>query len=64
MHEIKLKVHCLRHISQFLLRKNEDIIIDGFSIEILRGDHPSGDKQGGVCVYFKENLPIKRRKDL
>ena len=44
--------------------KNEDIIIDGFSTEIFRSDHPSGDKQGGVCVYFKENLPVKRRKDL
>ena len=44
--------------------KNEDIIIDGFSTEIFRSDHPGGDKQGGVCVYFKENLPVKRRKDL
>ena len=44
--------------------KNEDIIIDGFSTEIFRSDHPSGDKQGGVCVYFKGNLPVKRRKDL
>ena len=43
--------------------KNEDIIIDGLSTEIFRSDQPSGDKQGGVCVYFKENLPIKRRKD-
>ena len=24
--------------------KNEDIIIDGFSTEIFRSDHPSGDK--------------------
>ena len=44
--------------------KNEDIIIYGFSTEIFRSDHPSGDKQGGVRVYFKENLPVKRRKDL
>ena len=44
--------------------KNEDNIIDVFSTEIFRSDHPSGDKQGGVCVYFKENLPVKRRKDL
>ena len=43
--------------------KNEDIIIDGFSTEIFRSYHPSGDKQDGVCVYFKENLPVKRRKD-
>ena len=33
--------------------------------EIFRSDHPSGNKVGGgVCLYFKENLPIKRRKDL
>ena len=44
--------------------KNEDIIIDGFSTEIFRSDHPSGDRQGGVCVYLKENLPVKLRKDL
>ena len=44
--------------------KNEDIIINGFSTEIFRSGHPSGDKQGRVCVYFKENLPVKRRKDL
>ena len=27
-------------------------------------DHPNGKKEGGVCLYFKKNLPIKRRKDL
>ena len=43
---------------------DEDIFIEGFSKEIFRSDHPSGDKKGGVCIYFKENLPIKRRKDL
>ena len=43
---------------------NEEILIEGFSKEIFHNDHPSGDKQGGVCIYFKENLPIKRRKDL
>ena len=42
---------------------NEEILIEGFSKEIFRNDHPSGNKQGGVCTYFKENLPIKRRKD-
>ena len=44
--------------------KNEDIYIDGFSTEIYRNDHPSNSKTGGVCVYFRENLPIKRRGDL
>ena len=34
-------------------------MIEGFSKEIFCNVHPSGDKQGGVCIYFKENLPIK-----
>ena len=43
---------------------NEEILIEGFSKEILRNDHPSGDNQDGVCIYFKENFPIKRGKNL
>ena len=37
---------------------DEDIFIEGFSKEIFRSDHPSGDKKGGVYIYFKETLPI------
>ena len=44
--------------------KDEDIRIEGYSREIFRSDHPNGKKEGGVCLYFKESLPIKRRKDL
>ena len=54
-------------ISESLLNdsiKDDEIHIEGFSKEIFRSDHPSGKKVGGVCLYFKENLPIKRRKDL
>ena len=29
---------------------DEDIFIKGFSEEIFRSDHPSGDKRGGVCI--------------
>ena len=43
---------------------NEDIFIEGFSKEIYRNDHPSNTKKGGVCLYFREGLPIKRRTDL
>ena len=42
---------------------DEDIFIEGSSKEIFRSDHLSGDKKGGVCIFFKEAL-IKRRKDL
>ena len=44
--------------------KYEDIIIDAFSTEIFCSDHPSGDKQSGVCVYSKENIHIKRKNDI
>ena len=29
---------------------------------IVRSDHPSGSKKGGVCCYFKESLPIRMLK--
>ena len=43
---------------------NEDIQIEGFSCDVFRSDHPSNSRNpGGVCLYYKENLPIKRRND-
>ena len=36
--------------------KDEDIRIEGYSREIFRSDHPNGKKEGGVCLYCKENL--------
>ena len=42
---------------------DEDIYIKGFSKDVLRNDHPSNTKVGGVCLYFREGLPITRRKD-
>ena len=41
---------------------DENINIDGYSI--LRADHPSNHKRGGVCIYFKQSLPLIRRNDL
>ena len=44
---------------------NEDTQIKGFSCDILRSHHPSDTRNpGGVCLYYKENIPIKRRNDL
>ena len=43
---------------------NEDIQIKGFSCDILRSDHPSDTRNpGGVCLYYKENIPIKCKND-
>ena len=44
--------------------KNENITMEGFSKDVFRSDHPSDSKIGGVCVYYRENLPIRRRLDL
>ena len=31
---------------------------------LLRCDHPSSSKRGGVCIFYKEYLPINRHDDL
>ena len=30
----------------------------------MRADHPSNTKRGGVCIYYKDHLPIIKRNDL
>ena len=30
----------------------------------IRDGHPSNTKKGGVCVYYKEYLPLTRRVDI
>ena len=42
----------------------DDISINVFSPEPLRADKPEHISNGGVWLYFKENLPIKERRDL
>ena len=36
--------------------------IPGYSI--MRADHPNNTKRSGVCLYYKENLPIIRRDNM
>ena len=43
---------------------NDDILIRGFSPDPFRAGKPVNIRNGGVCLYFKENLPIKERIDL
>ena len=43
---------------------NEDIFINCFSPDPLRSDKSSTTRNGGVCLYFKESLPIKEIPDL
>ena len=32
--------------------------------DMIRSDHPSDTKRGGVCIYYKEHLPFVRRDDI
>ena len=43
---------------------SEDIYIEGLSREVYRNDHPINSKVGGVCMYFRDGLAIKQRRDL
>jgi len=56
-------------ISESFLNDNTDpneLEIHGFDKNPIRADCPgaSNHPKGGVCLYFRENLPIKHRPDL
>ena len=38
------------------------ISIDGYSL--IRADHPSDSKRGGVCIYYKEHIPLIKRDNI
>ena len=46
--------------------KKNDLEIHGFFQNPLRADCPDANNhpKGGVCLYYRENLPLKHRKDL
>ena len=41
---------------------NDRILIDEYNLIIE--DHPSDFKRGGVCVYYKEHIPLIKRDDI
>ena len=43
---------------------NDDIFIEGFSREIYRSENINNIRRGGVCIYYREGLSIRRRNDL
>ena len=40
-----------------ILSDDNDIAIPGYSL--LRSDHPSNSRRGGVCLYYRQSLPLK-----
>ena len=43
---------------------NEELFINGFCPSPFRSDKSPTTRNGGVCLYFNESLPIKERCDL
>ena len=48
--------------------QDSDLDLEGFAKNPMRADfkppNPQSRPRGGVCLYYKESLPIKRRSDL
>ena len=45
------------YLNHDTLSDNDNLKIPGY--ELIRVDHPSNQKQGGICIYHKDFLPIK-----
>ena len=45
------------------IQTNDDrISIDGYNL--IRADHATDSKRGGVCIYYKEHIPLIKRDDI
>ena len=36
---------------------DRDTLINGYNL--IRADHPSNNKRGGVCIYYRESLAVQ-----
>ena len=45
------------YLNSEILSSDENLNIPGYNM--FRADHPSGNRRGGVCIYYRESLPIK-----
>ena len=55
----KTDIVCLSetyHDSPFLVN-DENLVIQGYNL--VRCDHPTNGKRGGVCIYYRDSLPLK-----
>ena len=46
-------------LDSIIAHDDTNLDINGYAM--LRADHPSNSKRRGVCIYFKESLPLIRR---
>ena len=55
----KFDVVCLSetYLDSSNLSDDDNFYLPGYNL--VRADHPSNAKKGGVCIYFKNSLPLK-----
>ena len=55
----KFDVVCLSetYLDSSNLTDDDNFNLPGYNV--VRADHPSNTKKGGVCIYFKNSLPLK-----
>ena len=49
-------------LNSSILSDDNRIAIDGYNL--IRSDHPSDSKIGGVCIYYKKHIPLILRDDI
>ena len=55
----KLDVICLSETSLNSSILNYDDSLEIPAYDLFRADHPSNTKRGGVCIYYRNSLPLK-----
>ena len=60
----KYDVICLSETFLDSSHSNDDQSLNFQGYKMIRADHPNNTKHGGVCMYYKEHLPLKIRSDI
>ena len=55
---MKYYIICISETYLNLSVDSSNLLIPGY--DIIRADNPNDQKRGGVCLYFKENLILRR----
>lgn len=61
-HDIDILCLSETFLDSSIMDDDPRILINGYNL--IRSDHPTNSKQGGVCIYYKDYLPLVNRVDL
>ena len=56
VHNFDVFCVCESFLTSSISDDDPRLAIDGY--ELIRCDHPSDTKRGGVCIYYKSHLPL------